>query len=294
MNQYIGTAEELTTNFRNDELSLCILIYKGGYKVYDLNSLFRKRINIPEEQLITFENLHEILKQIAMTIPFENLSIFSKRTSPITKENLIEKILKRNEGGLCYELNTILYIFLIENGFDVSLVGGIVYNQEKQQWNTNGRTHITIVLRHEGQVYLVDTGFGGNLPLKPVPLTGEVIVSDNGEFRVEQVENEAGDYILYMKLKYKDSDWKIGYGFESKQFIDDFSQLDKVQEIIKYHPQSPFNKRPLITKRTNNGSIILTDTSWTEWFDGEVTKKEIHNIQYAQLLRTRFDIRGIV
>lgn len=261
--------------------------------MHDLNSLFRKRINVPEQQLITFENLHEILKQIAMTIPFENLSVFEKRTFPITKENLVRKILKGNEGGMCYELNPILYLFLIENGFDVSLVDGIVFNQEKQQWNTNGRTHIAIVLRHGGQVYLVDTGFGGNLPLKPVPLTGEVITSNNGEFRIEQEESEAGDFILYMKLKHKDTNWKIGYGFESKQYIDDVSRLEEVQKIIQHHPQSPFNKKPLITRRTTNGSIVLTDTTLTEWNDGEVIKIEINKRRYEQALGDRFGIKTI-
>lgn len=254
----------------------------------NLNSLFRKRIGITEHQPITFENLYKILEKTAITIPFENLAIIENRTNPITKESLIEKILQRNEGGMCYELNSLLYLFLLENGLDVSLVDGIVFNQEKQRWNTNGRTHIAIVLRHDAQVYLLDTGFGGNLPLQPVPLNGEVVSSDNGEFRVEREESEAGDYILYMKLKHKDTEWKIGYGFESKQFIEDFSCLDKVQEIIQHHPQSPFNKKPLITKRTETGSIILTDSSLTEWVDGKVTKTEINDTEYKKLLNNRF------
>lgn len=51
---------------------------------------------------------------------------------------------------------------------------------------TIGRTHVTILLKHEGQIYLIDTGFGGNLPLKPVPLNGETVISQNGEFRIKK------------------------------------------------------------------------------------------------------------
>lgn len=93
--------------------------------MHDLNKLFRQRIGISHEQPITFENIHLILEKIAMTIPFENLSIIENRTAPITKQNLIEKILNRNEGGMCYELNPILYLFLVENGLDVSLEMGL-------------------------------------------------------------------------------------------------------------------------------------------------------------------------
>lgn len=139
----------------------------------------------------------------------------------------------------------------------------------------------------------MDTGFGGDLPLKPVPLNGEIISSNNGEFRVEQVESEAGDYNLYMKLKHKHTDWKIGYGFESKQFIEDFSCLNEVQKVIQHHALSPFNKKPLITKRTERGSIVLTDTSFTESIDGEVTKLEIVKEQYKMLLNERFGLGNL-
>ena len=70
-------------------------------------------------------------------------------------------------------------------------------------------------------VFLVDTGFGGNLPLKPIPLNGEIVSSDNGEFRVKQENSVHGDYIFFMKLKYKDDDWKMGYAFKSNETIND-------------------------------------------------------------------------
>ncbi len=57
---------------------------------------------------------------------------FFKKSSDITKQNLMNKILVRNESGLCYELNSFLYYFLVDNGF------------------------------------------GGNLPLRPLPPIGEV------------------------------------------------------------------------------------------------------------------------
>jgi N-hydroxyarylamine O-acetyltransferase len=177
----------------------------------DINTLFRKRIGFSDNEIITFEKLDLILEKTANTIPFENLCIINKSTIEFTKENLMNKILIKNEGGLCYDLNTILNLFLLENGFIVTLVRGVIFNSATQDWSPTGRTHVAIVLKHYDQKYLIDTGFGGNLPLKPIPLTGETITSKNGEFQVGKVNNRFGDFMFKMKLKNKDLDWKIGY-----------------------------------------------------------------------------------
>lgn len=252
----------------------------------ELNALFRKRIGFQEDVKLTFDKLDEILEKTAQTIPFENLSIMASHLSDINKENIKKKVLVRNEGGLCYELNTALYYFLMENDFDVFLVRGVIY---KEGWMTIGRTHVTILLNHEGQTYLVDTGFGGNLPLKPVPLNGKTVVSPNGEFRMKKESTDLGDHILELKLKHKDPDWKIGYAFDSSKPVGNVAELNEIQTIIRENPQSPFNKHPLITRLTNSGNITLTDTSFTQWDEGKMTKEEIDGTQFKELLKKHFD-----
>ncbi|WP_353961052.1 arylamine N-acetyltransferase [Neobacillus sp. CF12] len=230
----------------------------------NINLLFRKRIGIPQNEVITFQNLDKVLEKTAKSIPFENLCIIENRTKEITRENLASKILKQHEGGLCYELNSILYFFLIENNLSPTLIRGVTYNHMQQQWSATGNTHVLNLITHNGQEYLVDTGFGGNLPLKPVTLSGETVASSNGEFRVDREDSEHGDYILYMKLNHKGEDWKIGYALNSKEKIQNINELNEVQKIIIDHPESAFNKKPLITKITDKGNITLTDTSFTQ------------------------------
>lgn len=255
-----------------------------------LNALFRQRIGISPNETITFETLPRVLSKTATTIPFENLGIMANMTSPVTKENLTHKILVNYEGGLCYELNSMLYFFLIENGFRAVLTRGVVYKEAAQQYMTLGRTHVTILIAHEGQTYLVDTGFGGNLPLKPVPLTGETVTSDNGQFRIRNENSGYGDYVLEMKLKHKDTDWRIGYAFDSRRPVTDVTEFDEIQTIIAEHPDSPFNKNRLITKLTRNGNVTLTNTSLTRWEDGSVTKEEIDPSRFRELLNRHFGI----
>ncbi|KRE48912.1 arylamine N-acetyltransferase family protein [Paenibacillus sp. Soil724D2] len=261
--------------------------------MYELNGLFRKRMGIPENQKITFETLDHILRKTALSLPFENLSIISNKTSIITKESLITKMLVKNEGGLCYQLNPLLYFFLVENGFNAALVRGEVYNYATKDWSKLGRTHVTILLQHKGQTYLVDTGFGGNLPLKPVPLNGETTSSVNGEFRVKAMESDYGDYVLELKLKYKDTDWKIGYAFDTKRPLENLSELNEVQGIIVQHKESRFNKTPLITQLTSDGNVTLTDTSFTQWMNGKSSKEQIDNVKFKELAKQHFGFQEL-
>jgi N-hydroxyarylamine O-acetyltransferase len=255
-----------------------------------LTPFFHKRIGIPNNQTITFEKLPEVLEKTAQNIPFENLSLIENKTRKITKENIINKIVDRHEGGLCYELNPLFFFYLKENGFKAVLTDGVVYNHAAGEYHQLGRTHVTLLLNHNEQMYLIDTGFGGNLPLKPVPLSGETISSYNGEFRIKKVNHENGDYCLEMKLKHKDTDWKIGYAFDSRNSIDDVANLNAVQTIIADHPKSSFNKHPLITRLTENGNITITDTTFTQWADGILTKETIDHVKFKELAKQHFGL----
>ncbi|WP_221568677.1 arylamine N-acetyltransferase [Alkalihalobacillus sp. TS-13] len=241
----------------------------------ELNVWFRKKLRIPENKQITFEDLHDILEKTATAFPFENFRVLSNQFGMITKDYLRHKILVKNEGGLCYELNPLLYFFLLDNGFNAKLIRGEVFDNDSGEWKDLGRTHIAIILQENDRDYLVDTGFGGNLPLMPVPLNNETISSRNGEFRVRPMESDYGDSVLDMKLKYKDTKWKIGYAFDPSRPIENMHELNDVQEIIVKHEQSPFNKTPLITRMTAEGNITLSPTSVTQWVNGKLEKEQI-------------------
>lgn len=256
--------------------------------MHDINSLFRNRIGFPLGEKLTFASLNEVLEKTAKTIPFENICVINKSAKDITAENLVNKILERKEGGLCYELNTIFYLFLKENGFDVSLVQGAVYDHPSKDWARTGRTHVTILLRYEMETFLIDTGFGGNLPLQPVPFNGDAVASKTGEFRVKKLESAYGNYCLEMKVRYKDDDWKIGYAFDSNREVHDLTELNEVKRIIAESEHSAFNKAPLITRISDDGNITLTNTSFSVWKNGAVTKEQIDEARFKELAKQHF------
>ncbi len=67
---------------------------------------------------------------------------------------------------------------------NVSLVQGQVYDAVLGDWLSMDNSHIMIILQHNDQQYLIDNGFGIRLPLRAVPLNGDIVVSRNGEFSI--------------------------------------------------------------------------------------------------------------
>lgn len=250
-------------------------------------TLFQQRINMDRD--VTFDTLPMLLQHFAQAIPFENLRIINKNESLLSKEGLQEKILIRSEGGVCYELNTLLYHFLEECGFDVTLLSARIYDQQANDWSVTGNTHVTILLKHHGDEYIVDAGFGANIPLAPLPLSGEVTTTDNGQFRIKPAEK---GYMLELKLAGRDIDWRTGYSFTENNRITNVTELEQMQLIIETHSASPFNKSPLLTKRTADGLYILTPSSFTKWHNDVPVKQAIDQEEYKMLLQTKFEMQG--
>ncbi|EOW9528607.1 arylamine N-acetyltransferase [Bacillus cytotoxicus] len=260
----------------------------------DLQKQFFSRLHIKEKESISFEDLHEILYAMAQTVPFENLDIIQGKVKEISKEHLQEKILVNNRGGLCYELGPMMYYFLKDCGFDVHLVSGTVYNAASATWAVDSG-HIATVLKHNNQSYLIEVGFGSYLPLAPVPLSGEIVHSVTGDYRIRKETTAKGNYVLEMGINNElldaasSQEWSLGYAFYIEKV--DENIVNEAQKTIIEHKDSPFNKVPLIAKLTSDGHVSLTKDSLTVTKQGEKRKEKITKQQYSSLLYSIFGIR---
>lgn len=235
-----------------------------------------------EKQEVTFEDIHVLQSQFAKHIPFENMSIIQKENIDLTFEDLKRKIIDNRRGGVCYELNPLFYYALKELGFDVHLIGGTVFSDEE---NRLIQTHFATILHHNEQRYLIDVGFGSHHALQPLPFTGETITSPTGTYRIQKKETTFGEYAFE---KYQDGKLEIGYDF-FKAPIDE-TVLQNAQQIITHHEKSPFNKAPLLTKRTDDGHITLTDKTYTVTKGKQKSKQTIDLLTFQALALREFGI----
>ncbi|GLF86393.1 MULTISPECIES: arylamine N-acetyltransferase [Bacillus] len=233
-----------------------------------IQSAFLQKIEY-EGQSIIFDDLPVVLKKMAFTFPFENRAVLNKQSYALNQEGLKQHLLEGNRGGLCYDLNPLLYYVLKEAGLSVQLLQGTVYNKEADTWAIDG-THVAIMLKHHNERFLIDAGFGVNLPLQPVPFTGDWVKGASMRFRVKAEETEKGTHLLQLD---KGDGAETGYAFTLNEV--DESVLTQMRHEIYENESSPFNKRPLASKLTPTGRVIVTEDHVTTHEHEEVSKKPL-------------------
>ncbi|MCY8315986.1 arylamine N-acetyltransferase [Bacillus vallismortis] len=236
-----------------------------------------------EKDHVSFGDLPLFLEAMAYRFPFENRAVLAKENYKVTKEELLRRLVKEQHGGLCYDLNGLLYFVLREAGFHVKLIRGTVYAGKQEEWALDG-THAAVWLSAEKGEYIVDIGFGINLALQPIPLSGETVQSPVGSFRIKEEETEKGSHVLLMD---KGDGWQIGYAFTLDE--SDAGDLDDMKDMIHSHEKSPFNKSPLASKLTPNGRMVMTDRHFTIHENGgEGQKRDIGPSAFEEKLNTYF------
>ncbi|PEW72764.1 arylamine N-acetyltransferase [Bacillus cereus] len=264
----------------------------------DLQNYFFSRLQISPKEDLPFNDLHEILLQMGRILAYENIDVMEGGFREISRTNIQEKLLLNNRGGLCYELNSLLYYFLSDCGFDVYRVAGTVYDLNGDKWKPDDG-HVIIILKHEKQKYIIDGGFASHLPLYPVPFSGEVVSSQTGKYRIRKQDTEKGTYLLEMRkgengetAQFLDSEpsdtWRTGYAFTLDKI--DTNKVNDIQDIIVHHPESPFNKGHIICKLTEDGHVSLTKRNFTKTRKGHKIKRAITEEEYYQILTEVFDI----
>lgn len=198
----------------------------------------------------TGHDLSFILKRFAERFPFENLDVLNKYEQEITPEFLKEKLIDNQRGGLCYELNALLFLTLKKLGFDVQLMTGTVKNEGV--WAID-HTHATVLLKQDGQLYLVESGFGNRLPLSPLLLDGELVSSPAGTFRFRTVTTEKGTLAMEQLVN---DEWIVRYGFSLEPM--NWNELTKMKEKIHYDERSTFTKAPVIAGIIDGGTFSIS------------------------------------
>ncbi len=160
----------------------------------------------PEARAITGRDLHSYLRRIGLeaaiadgpadvgllrtvvaaqiaSVPFENLDIHRGIPVDIEPAALVDKLVGRRRGGICYEVNGLLTLALRGLGFDAHLVGAEVLTDAGYGPPLG---HVVLVVRIDGHPWLVDAGFGGEA------LVEEATDGDPGAGTAYDVRFESG------------------------------------------------------------------------------------------------------
>eukprot|EP00541_Cyclophora_tenuis_P018963 CAMPEP_0116542976 /NCGR_PEP_ID=MMETSP0397-20121206/1305_1 /TAXON_ID=216820 /ORGANISM="Cyclophora tenuis, Strain ECT3854" /LENGTH=291 /DNA_ID=CAMNT_0004067025 /DNA_START=107 /DNA_END=982 /DNA_ORIENTATION=+ len=142
----------------------------------------------------TAENLSKLIEAHVTKIPFDNLAQHGAVGGPATldMETTAQKLLDRNRGGFCFELNGLLGEFLTQLGYKVLRAPSYIFAPDLSDFR-DYPTHVVLIVTvpHDDTKWYVDVGLG-EPPMQPLRLemdTPQVTVEGMESRFVQDGEN---------------------------------------------------------------------------------------------------------
>jgi len=237
----------------------------------DLDAYLARIGLVKDEIQLTREGLDKVLWAHLCTVPFENLDLFDFDT-PVDFGiiELFDKVVTRNRGGYCFELNAIFMALLQELGFDVYPVG--VRIMSGGEAFTPAIAHRGSIVVIDGKRHYADVGFGNS-----TAASGSICVDDDDEQQVGNdvfhVEDRPYNHKIIMRHK------EEGPASEFLFIPDPFPAVD----FVAYNTlmsQTGFRVKRIAQKRTPEGSVAI---------DGDIFRRTINKERFEETLATSDD-----
>ncbi len=128
---------------------------------------YLQRIDFSGSRAPTADTLIRIQRAHLLTIPYEGIDVYRGVPVGLALPAIYEKIVERQRGGWCFEMNSLLHWALVELGFDAVRINSSVGVTDSADYDTGGHMLLRVML--DGVPWLADVGFG-NAFLDPIPL----------------------------------------------------------------------------------------------------------------------------
>lgn len=250
------------------------------YQNMDIQN-YLNRIEIYTDLQVNLSSLRLIQRQHLLRVPFENLDIHLNKNLIFDLESLYNKIVIQKRGGICYELNWLLYHLLVDIGFNVRVLGGKVLEHNGTYFD-----HMLLVVDLNSKEYLVDVGFGDNF-LEPLAFDiGYEQNDQKGLFKISQIDES---HFELKKFSDEINDFITEYTFENApKKIEDFqSRID----YFIHNEDSIFKKNLFCSLEMENGRRSLKQDKFILTQNGSVNTSQINSpAQYIEYLTSHFEI----
>lgn len=243
--------------------------FKNKPKVAEIDvGAYLKRLDLElEEPTIKF--LRKLHSAHIHKVPFENLDIHYRRKIQLDYSKIFDKIVRKRRGGFCYELNGLFYHLLYHLGYDC-------YVTSAQMKNDSGEfsppyDHMIIIVKIKEEDYLADVGFGEAFSYPKEIKTGSVQMDYTTYWRFDKDPDE--NLLLQFSSNASRFQTKYRFALEEKQII----QFMEMCEFHQTSEKSPFTQKKLITIKTEDGRVTLTDRKLKLLKLGEIEELSILN-----------------
>ncbi len=240
-----------------------------------------KRIGYKGKSEPNLQTLFKIHRLHLLAVPFENLDIHFGTPIFLNPQAFFEKIVKKNRGGFCYELNGLFYELLQNIGFKVQMLSARVGNPDGS-WGPDF-DHMTLLVELD-EPWIADVGFGDSF-MEPLRLNDSSDQIQNG--RLFKLVPDENDWLIYQAEQ--NGQWSNQFMFNLQSHkLNDFSGMCHYQQTS---PESSFTKRVVCSVATKNGRITLTDQMLIVTKKGKRKETKISGQpEFRALLKKHFGI----
>ncbi|EKO3786558.1 arylamine N-acetyltransferase [Vibrio harveyi] len=245
---------------------------------------YLKKVGISQSLNINTDTLLLLHNAQHRRLPFENFDIALGRGISVAEQDIINKLIYRERGGYCYELNALLFNVLKTIGFDARPLLRRVH----LSGTPSGRTHqFTLVTMGEDK-WIVDVGFGSNTPRAPLPFVlNQDIHTDLQTFRF--IEHELVGYMLQVQSYDDPEQWIDLYSLDFEHVFD--GDIVCGNHYTSTSSNSHFTSSRVAALATDSGIITLFNHSLKYRANGEVVEIELEAGEtYLSALKTHFGI----
>lgn len=199
--------------------------------------LYFSRICLPEAKRVydvrTLENEEKLAflwllqKHHLVKCPWENLTQHYSwhRTVTVRPSLLFDKIVRQpGRGGYCMEVNYFFHLILVSIGFDVYLSGSRIFKVD----HYGGWTHCVNLVTVGGVRHLLDGGFGGQGPPRPLKLEHGSVAPQIAPAQMRLLHQSIPQFlnphqrVWIYEYRYNDrSEWSPMYCFTDTEFTPD-------------------------------------------------------------------------
>lgn len=255
-----------------------------------------KRIGFEGRVTNSKHTLDELVLAHQCTIPFETVTLHRRGGGPrLETEFIFEKVVERELGGYCFELNKLFEELLASLGFEVRPALSRAVRGRGGRMPIN---HRGIIAYADEGACSVDVGFGGPMPAGALLLShgleqeifGETYTpreTENSWWKIERLTQAAGDNY--------DDDKPVRRQVELELCTAAVEDID-FSALNLYFPQpgTLFHDHEIVNLRTRSGYVGFKDGVLTVREDGRKTVSEIDDPQKVnETLARCFGLRDV-
>ncbi len=222
------------------------------------------------------------------SIRFENFDVFLKGKVDVDLESIQEKIVFQGRGGYCYEHAQLLGAVLERLGFGVER---LLARVGPDGGAARPRTHLTLRVQGDQNVWLADPGFGSS---PPVPLSLRRYHSggpqETGGWIYEIAPDEEHGQEVWKLREYQAGTWVTLHRWDDNKV----QPADVVlsNHYTSTHPDSWFTWQPVLVKRDPDAIRSILGRTYTVTKAGyEKTRSELTDKEFAAALTGEFALR---